>query len=591
MHDAVESKVIPGRPFLSILRYNRPYLRDYALGGAMSAVYVLVGLAPPLVVRRVVQGFEEGWMAYRSLAIYFGVLVGIGLVTGVARYYQRMLMIRASRKFEYDLRNDYFRHVQRLSQRFFHRTQTGDIMARATNDLNFVRAFVGPGIMGSVDLVRLPFALGLMIYLSPRLTAIALVPLPIVVGLVYLFVMYNHRQTKRVNEEFSGVTSRAQENLAGARVVKAYGIADREIEAFRKQSTRYMWENLKLNIVMSLAWPFIGLVVGLIHLLILWRGGVMVIHDTLSLSNFSGFLVCLLMLAWPLAEFGWVLTLYQRGAAGMNRIAEIFAKTPDITDSDKTRQEITSIQGDIRMEQVSFAYNGRPVLEDLTLHIPAGSTAAIVGATGSGKSSIVGLVTREFDPQSGRVLIDGVDVREIPVRTLRDSMGYVPQDTFLFSDTVGNNVTFGRRDATRADMDWAAEVAQFTETLARLEDGYDTLLGERGVNLSGGQKQRLSIARAVIRDPRILILDDALSSVDTQTESHILRHIKDVARRRTTVLISHRTSSIQHADVIFVLDDGRLVEQGTHDTLIAEGGLYAAMHQRQLLEEALEEAQ
>lgn len=582
-------KAVPGRPFKTFVRYNMPFWWDYLRGGLLGVFFIAVELLLPWVIRQVVHQFNTATMTARMLWSYFLALIVIAVVSGVARYFQRMLMIGASRKFEYDLRNDYFRHIQLMSQRFFSRWKTGDIMARATNDLNYVRMFIGPGIMGSFNLLRVPAAIGLMVYFSPRLTLIALMPLPVVSLLVYFFVMYMHRQSKVVQEQFSVVTGRAQENLAGARVVQAYGVADRELRDFTAESDKYMREGMRLAVVMSLAHPLIELMVGATALLVLWRGGLMVINGNLLFADFSGFIVCLLMLAWPLVEFGWVLTLYQRGAVAMNRITEVLAVEPAIRDTSRTRQDIDAVRGGIRFENVSFAYQDEAVLHDLDFEVLQGQTLAIVGKTGSGKSSVVALMTREYDPAQGRVLIDGIDARDIPVQILRGAIGYVPQDTFLFSDTILENLTFGRPDASEDDIRHAAEVAQFSEVVGDLPHAYDTLLGERGVNLSGGQKQRLAIARAVVRDPSILILDDALSSVDTHTEEEILQRLRRVMATRTSVLISHRVSTVRHADQIIVLDEGRIAERGSHDELLAMGGLYSDMYERQLLEEEIEE--
>ena len=581
-------KAVPGRPFLTFLRYNRPYWRAYATGAALSFLYVGIGLATPLIVRRVVEDFESSQMTGARLSAYFTGIVFIALFTAVTRYWQRDLMISASRKFEYDLRNDYFRHVQQMSQDFFHRVQTGDIMARATNDLNYVRLFIGPGIMGTVDLTRVLFGMGMMIYFSPSLTLYALLPLPAVSLIVYGLVMYMHRQSRRVQEIFSSVSARAQENLAGARVVKAYGIADRELDAFGAESWRYMTENVKLSAVMASLWPAIGTITGLAVLLVVWRGGVMVIDGVMSLGDFSAFLFLLFMVAWPLAQFGWILTLYQRGAVSMNRITEILGEQPSVRDTAETRTDVASFKGGIAFEDVTFGYDGRPALRKVSFEAAAGETIAVVGPTGSGKSSIVSLLLREYDPQEGRVLVDGVDVREAPLSVLRGAVACVPQETFLFSDTVRANLVFGRPDAPDEAVRHASEVAQFAEVADELPHGLDTLLGERGVNLSGGQKQRLAIARAVVCDPVILVLDDALSSVDTQTEARILRGLKAVMATRTSVIIAHRISAVQEADLILVLDDGEVVERGTHATLLEQDGLYARMHRRQLLEEELE---
>jgi ATP-binding cassette subfamily B protein len=588
-------KAVLKRPFLSLLRYTRPYWRAYACGAVLAVFFVGTDLAIPMVVRDVVAGFEQGVMSMGRLWTCFGLLLGLSLVTCIARYFQRTLMIGASRRFEYDLRNDYFQHLQRLSSSFFHRVQTGDIMARAVNDLNYVRDFIGPGVMGSVDMIRLPLTVVMMIYLSPLLTLMTMIPMPLVSLLVFFFVRYMNRQSKVVQELFSGVTDLVQENLAGTRVVKAYGIADREIRRFRKDSVRYMRENLWLAGVMSLAWPLIGLVIGSVILIVMWQGGAMVIRGSLSLANLTAFMIYLVMLAFPLAQFGWVLTLYQRGAVGMNRLAEILCETPEIQDNEQTQAEARIREGNIRFENVSFSYRSSgdgaapEVLHGVSFEIPAGSTVAMVGPTGSGKSTLVSLMTREYDPTGGRVLVDGMDLRTIPVQALREAIGYVPQDTFVFSESIRDNICMGLEPQGDERLRTICGQAQFLEPYTQMPDGVDTLLGERGVNLSGGQRQRLTLARALIKNPRLLILDDAFSSVDTHTEEQILQRVREVLASRTCVLISHRISTVRQASRIFVIDDGNIAEQGTHDELLAKNGLYARMYRRQLLEQALEE--
>lgn len=602
-----DHKAVPGRPFLSILRYNRPYWKAYAVGTFLGLLFLLVSIATPLIVRAIIQAFEEGTMTSRLLWIYFALLISISLFTNIARYWQRTLMIRASRKFEYDLRNDFFRHVEGLSQEFFNRNSTGDIMARATNDLNFIRMFVGPGIMGTVDMLRIPYTIALMLYLSVKLTFVALAIIPFAAIVTYLIIRFVHRQSLIVQELFASISTRAQENLAGARVVKAYGAAEREEKAFRRESTRYMRESLKLTLVMNFMWPIISLLLGTTTILIIWQGGLMVIHDSLTsrihwadgglalqsvpftLGDLTGFIMCLFMLSFPLINFGWIATFYQRGAVGMKRMTEILGEVPAIRDQDLPAGEPQPIRGGIRFEDVSFGYGEDPVLRDLSFEVAPGQTLAIVGPTGSGKSTIISLIARQYDPTLGHVLFDGVDARHIPLGTLREAVGCVPQDAFLFSDTIRANLTVGNPGASAEVIQEACEIAQFDKALEGLEHGYETELGERGINLSGGQKQRLTIARAIIQDPKILLLDDTLSSVDTATEEHILRGLKKVTAQRTSIIISHRVSTVQHADLILVLDEGHIVERGTHQELLAHHGLYADMYERQLLEEELEE--
>lgn len=584
-------RAAPGRPFRSIINYNIPYWREYLAGSVLSAVFTVVSLAMPLVLKQVVGAFERGEMTAGRLWWYFLTLLGVSLVVGVARYFERRLLIRASRKCEYDLRSDFYEHIQSLSREFFHRRQTGDLMARATNDLNYVRMFIGPGIMGAMDMLQLPLTLAVMMYLSPRLTLLAMVPLPLVSVLVYVFVTYMHRQTQRVQDQYGVVTSKVQENLSGARVVQAYGIGDREERAFRKESERYMRENMRLASVIALAYPLVGLLVAFMVLLVIWRGGVMVIEGVLGLDNLTAFVIALVMLVWPLAQLGWILTLYQRGAAGMARINEIFAEKPAVRDTPDTVDGFAVTEGAVAFDGAGFSYaGGPPALTDISFEIPAGGTVAIVGPTGSGKSTLVSLLAREYDVTAGAVRVDGTDVRRIALHVLRGAIGYVPQDVFLFSDSIRANVAFGRPDATQAELERACEMAQLTETIRELPQGYDTVLGERGINLSGGQKQRVALARVLLMEPAILVLDDALSSVDTQTEARILHHLRQFMRARTSIIISHRISAVQDADFIVVLDGGRVVQRGPHAALLAEGGLYGRLYERQLLEQELEQA-
>jgi ATP-binding cassette subfamily B protein len=585
------AKAVPGRPLLTYLRYNRPYLGAYIGGSVIALLFTLMTLVMPLLISWIVGQFAAGTMTMAMLTQTFALLLALALISAVARYCQRVLMIRASRKFEYDLRNDFFQHLQSLSRSFFNRTKTGDLMTRSTSDLEHVRAFVGPGIMGGVDMLRIPFTLAMMFYISLPLTLMSLIPLPFVSIVVYFMVMYMHRQSKKVQERFSVVTSSAQENLSGARVVKAYASADREVARFEAASKDYMRESLRMNSVGAIAWVVIPMMVGVSILIIIGKGGMMVINGEIGIDDLTAFTLLTLGLTWPLAQFGWILNLYQRGSVSMKRILDIMAETPEIADANDTRRDVQSLDGRIVFENVSFGFDDRPVLKDISFAVNPGETLAVVGPTGSGKSTIVSLITREYDPRSGRVLVDDIDAREVPLATLRGAIGYVPQDGFLFSDSVRANLTFGRVDASGELIDSASDISQFGPTVPDLPKGLDTLLGERGVNLSGGQKQRLTIARAIVREPAVLVMDDALSSVDTHTEEEILKRLKDFSAKRTTVLIAHRLSSIQHADQILFLNDGVIAERGTHDELLALDGAYADLYRRQLLEDELEHEQ
>ena len=582
-------KVIPGQPFQTLLRYNKPYWRSYAAGSIISLGLIGAGLSTPWLIRAIVGRLESGTLTHGMLFFLCAAILVAAVVTGIARYFQRRIMIGASRKFEYDLRNDFFAHIQVLSQRFFHRTKTGDIMARGTSDISFVRELIGPGVMNSVNMIRVPITLSMMVYLSPRLTLLSMIPLPIISVMVYALLAYMHRQSKVVQEILARVTAQVQENLAGAKVVKAYGIADRQLAQFESVSREYMGANVRLVAITSLIWPLIGVLVGTITLTVIWQGGQMVIAKTLSMADFSAFIFFMIMLAWPLAQFGWVLTLYQRGKVSMNRLSSILSERPDIEDGEDTRPEAAIREGGLRFENVSFAYNEIAVLHDISFEVSSGETLAIVGATGCGKTSLVSLLTREYEATSGSIYIDDFEIRSIPIRVLRSAIGCVPQDTFIFSDSILNNLCAEDGETAVERIEEACATAQFLSVIETLPAGIDTLLGERGVNLSGGQKQRLTLARSLLRDAKILILDDALSGVDTQTEERILEGLRGRLSGQTRVIISHRISTVRDADLILVLNEGRLVERGTHEVLLAEEGMYAQMYARQLLEQELEE--
>jgi ATP-binding cassette subfamily B protein len=462
-------------------------------------------------------------------------------------------------------------------------------MSKLTNDLNAVRNLVGPGIMYSASTLVVGLAtVGVMLHLDWRLTLLVLAPMPLVSVAVKVFGQRIHDRFESIQAMYSEITEKVRENLSGVRVIRAFGQEEAEMRQFDGMNRAFVEKNRQLIWITSLMWPGLALLFAIAFMLIMVVGGRHVLSGLISVGTFAAFNVYLLYLIWPIIALGWVMNLLQRGVASLGRLNSIFLARPEIDDRDVPAQPLTSLRGEIEFRNLTFSYNGRPVLRNINLRIPAGKTVAIVGATGSGKSTLVGLIPRLYDASAGNLLVDGVPIRQIPLQTLRAHIGFVPQETFLFSESIRENIKFGTAAASDAEAERAAEISHILPDVRSFARGFDTLVGERGLTLSGGQKQRAAISRAVIRDPRILILDDALSSVDTYTEEKILRHLTEVMAGRTTLLISHRVSTIRNADEILVLHAGEIVERGTHEELLALNGYYTELYNKQLIEEELE---
>ncbi len=577
------------------LRTLLPYFRPYRVGFTLGLVCVffanLFMVAGPWLMKLAIDGISDPEITRARIAWLAGAIVLVALIGGAFRFGMRQLLNGISRRMEADLRNDFFDHLLRLDPTFYGRVRTGDLMSHATNDTLAVRMAVGPAVMYTVNTaVTFVLTLGLMLWMSPRLTLYAVLPLLALPPIMIRFGTIIHERFERIQEQFSSMSTFVQENLTGVRIVRAYGQEAEQARRFAAFNEDYRHRNMALTISTGAFRPLLMFLAAVSMIVVTWLGGLEVIAGRITVGDFVAFAFYLTLLVWPMIALGWVVNLYQRGAASMGRINRILRTEPDIR-APELPHRVSEPRGEVRFESVSFAYPGaeRPVLHDIDFTAPAGATVAIVGPTGAGKSTLVTLLPRLYDPTEGRILLDGVPLPELDPVELRTLIGMVPQDAFLFSDSIAANIALGRPGPEERDIvEAAARVAQLDEQVSDFPKGYETLLGERGINLSGGQKQRAALARALARDPTLLVLDDALSAVDTHTEAKILSDLRSVTASHTTFIISHRVSAVMNADLILVLEDGRIVQRGKHVDLIAQEGTYARLLRRQMLEEDLE---
>lgn len=545
----------------------------------------------PMILKDSIDELKSN-ISFDKIIEYALIIVGVALIGGFFRFLIRTTIIIVSRRIEFDLRNDLWAHIQTLPTKFFQNNSTGNLMSHATNDISAVRMYIGPAVMYSVDTIsKMTIVIVIMFSLNPLLTIYTLIPLPLLSYFVYKLSKKIHIKFTKIQEKFSELTTKAQESFSGIRVVKSYVREDNEIEHFTSLSKEYLKRNMDKVKVQALFMPLLFLITGVSVIIVMWVGGSMVINEQMTLGEIIAFIAYLGLLIWPVIAFGWVINIIQQASASMKRLLKLFAEVDDVEDNQATENTISEIKGEIEFRNVSFSYiaDSSDVLKNISFKIKNGETLAIIGHTGSGKTTLINLIPRLFDVTAGEILIDGHNVKSIPKQVLRKSIGMVSQETFLFSDTLTNNIAFGLENVDEKIINNVAEISQIKKDIDTFSEGYNTILGERGITLSGGQKQRTSIARALAVNPKILILDDSFSAVDTNTEEEILKKLKEFMKGRTSIIISHRISTVKNADNIIVLDNGIIAESGSHNQLVSLNGIYADLNQKQLLEEELKE--
>ncbi len=575
----------------SLKKYFARYKVALMSGIAFIIISNLFSVYVPLIIKDSLNDLQKG-IAEEKLVQYALLIVGSTLLSGIFRFMIRQTIIVISRKIEYDLRQDFWEHIQNLSFRFFQNHSTGNLMAHATNDISAVRMFIGPAVMYSIDTgIRMIIVVSIMSMISWEVTLWSLIPLPLLSFLVYWVGKKVHRRFTLIQEKFSDITTKAQENFSGIRVIKSYVSEEKEIEDFERLSSEYLTRNMSLVKVQALFQPTLFLLTGLSVIISILIGGSMVIGGELMIGDVTALVMYLGILIWPMIAFGWVINIIQQAEASMARLNKILAEKFEIEDVPEEESKLSELKGEIELKNVSFKYGDNLpwVLHNLNLTVPAGHSLALMGSTGSGKTTLINLIPRLFDVTEGEVLIDGVNIKDISLKTLRRAVGFVPQEAFLFSDSLKNNIAYGNPSISEQEIMLKSEIAQFSKDVLQFPGGFDTVVGERGITLSGGQKQRAALTRALITEPKILILDDSFSAVDTHTEEDILQGLRNFMKDRTTIMVSHRVSTVKDADKIVVLDKGKIAEQGTHDELLQLNGIYAGIYSRQLLEQEIEE--